>query len=73
MNKVKKFISNNKEEFKVLAYGTIMMIGGIYVGNKYANVKWNNMLLKVGDTGEELHKLVGNEIYTLYVDKEKLK
>jgi hypothetical protein len=72
MNRVKKFLKYNKEEMKVLAYGTVMMFGGIYIGKKYSNVEWNNMLLKSADTNSKLYKVIDNKLYTISILKEQL-
>ena len=40
MKKIKQFLSNNKEEIKVLAYGVGMMALGICIGTKYERMEW---------------------------------
>lgn len=34
MNKIKKFLSNNKQEIQTLAYGTGMLLIGVSIGRK---------------------------------------
>lgn len=72
MNKIKKFIQDNKEEMKVLAYGTGMLLAGVYIGKRYENLKWNNMLNCLARTGKTVNNFVDGKEYRLSITEVKV-
>ena len=58
MNKIKKFIKENKLELQVVAYGTVMLVAGIYLGKKIENIKWDETLTYMGKSGVTMSNVV---------------
>ena len=73
MNKIKKFLSNNKIELQVLTYGIMMFSAGIYLGKRFEGDKWDEQLTWLGDTGFNINKIVGDNKYIVSVLKEQIK
>jgi hypothetical protein len=73
MNKVKIFISNNKEELKVLAYGTAMLTIGILVGKKYEDIIIGGKLEIMAKNKIKLKTVIDNEMYVMSIVKEQIK
>ena len=71
MKKIKKFLQDNKEEMKVLAYGASMMIAGIYIGRKYEGLKINNALDNLARTGKTVTNFVDGKLFELSVTEKK--
>ena len=69
---IKTFLSKNERELKVVAYGTVMLIAGVYLGRKYEGNKCDISLITAGDTGTTFSKIVGDKKYILSVIKEQI-
>lgn len=71
MEKIKKFLSKNKNEMKVLTYGICMMTFGIYVGVKVERGSMDNMAARMANSGKSSYKIIGNELYKMTVIKDQ--
>ena len=67
MNKVKKFIQDNKKEMKVLVYGVGMLAAGVCIGRKYENIKLNNFIDNLARTEKVVTNFVDGKKYMLSV------
>jgi hypothetical protein len=73
MDKIKKFLSDNKEEMKVLAYGVVMMTFGIHVGIKLQRFGMDKLAVQLAESGKTAYKIIDNEMYEMTVIKGQLK
>lgn len=71
MKKIKTFLSKNKEENKVIAYGVAMVIFGIYIGVKAERGSMDNMAARMANNGKPAYKIIGNELYKMTVIKNQ--
>lgn len=69
MNKIKKFIKDNKEEMKVLAYGVGMLTVGFYIGKRYENIRLNNFIDNLARTEKVVTNFVDGKKYMLSVTR----
>ena len=73
MNKIKKFLKDNKNEIKVTVYGAGMLIAGIYIGKKIEYKTTTDSLKKLAATknfGEILIK--GEKYFISAIDEVKM-
>jgi hypothetical protein len=72
MNKIKKFIQDNKQEMKVIAYGTGMLLAGVYIGKRYENLRWNDLLNTLARRGLTVNNFVDGKEYMLSITEVKV-
>lgn len=72
MNKVKKFLLDNKKEMKVLAYGASMMAFGFYFGVKMEEGLVAKGLENMAKSGKKLNTVIDNEFYIMSIVKEQI-
>lgn len=72
MKKAKKFLSNNKEEMKVLAYGAGMMVFGFYFGVKMKEGLVTKGLENMAKNGKKLNTVIDNEFYVISIIKKQI-
>ena len=70
---MKKFIKKHKKVLLVSGAMSLVGIACLTVGIKMENKRTDVNLLHIGDTGEQLHKIVNGFEYTDIVTKEKIK
>ena len=73
MKTIKKFLSKNKNEMKVLAYGVGMMTFGIFIGTQVERKSMDKMVIRMANNGKSSYKILGNELYKMTIIKDQFK
>lgn len=70
MNKITKFMNDNKLEMQVVAYGIGMFVSGIYLGKKIENIKWNETFDIMARTGATMNNVIDGKEFVCSVTKK---
>lgn len=72
MKKFRKILADHKKELRILGLSSIAIVGAYYLGRDVNIMKTDKGLIEIGNTGETLIKVIGNNMYELKVIKTEI-